>query len=488
VNAYSVRMDSGRRCFRIGAQPSGCAVAHSSDALRPAWLICKVAINPSRGGLFIRQEAPMGFQTPLGVTCGWTGPARLTRGSTGHPDGVWGLGPAGGAINRPPLTGFKTGGPAHTIRSAQEMPCQMWLVPRPSASRDVGLGGASKSIQDAVFLPCICSLKAALLAVLMTAFCRLPAHAQLQVLTNAEPQRVFAGVGTEISVRFHNPGNGPATADLRTRLYQAGSAIAAPWDETPWKELTVLPGQTVLESAVLTFPRIKAETRFLVQWLDGASRVIGVTEVLVYPPDLLKDLGPLAGEEAIGAFDPQNRLKPLLKATAVDYQDAENTGLKAYSGKLVIVGPFHSQAQMREGLSDHVKALALKGAGVVWIQPPPEKHQCLKPSFYSVLEGKGAVVVAQADLIANLADSPQAQLNLIQLARLALHPEPLRLPQQTLAMNRRNIQQPTANAQHPMTRRAAPIGSSMFDVGCWMFPSAPSWVQCALNPAWNQSP
>jgi hypothetical protein len=187
----------------------------------------------------------------------------------------------------------------------------------------------------------------------------------------------------------------------------------------------------VLESAVLTFPRVKAETPFLVQWRDGAGRVIGVTEVLVYPPDLLKDLGPLAGDEAIGVFDPQNRLKPLLKATAVVYQDLEDTGLKAYSGKLVIVGPFQSRAQIQEGLSSHAKALALKGAGVVWIQPPPEKHQCLRPSFYSVLEGKGAVVVAQAGLVANLTDNPEAHLNLIQLARLALHPEPPRLPHQT---------------------------------------------------------
>jgi hypothetical protein len=302
---------------------------------------------------------------------------------------------------------------------------------QPSGYSGEGLTGASKSIEKAVYLPRFCSLKAALLAVLMTAFCSLPARAQLQVLTNTEPQRVFGGAGTEISVRFHNPGNRPATADLRTRSYQAGSAIAAPWDDTLWKALTVLPGQTVLESAVLSFPRVKAEITFLVQWLDGTGKVTGVTEVLVYPPDLLKDLGPLAGEEAIGVFDPQNQLKPLLKATAVDYQDLEDTGLEAYSGKLAIVGPFQSRAQMREGLAGHVKALALKGAGVVWIQPPPEQREHLKPSFCTVLEAKGAVVVAQAGLVANLTDNPEAQLNLIQLARLALHPGPPRLPHRT---------------------------------------------------------
>jgi hypothetical protein len=220
-------------------------------------------------------------------------------------------------------------------------------------------------------------------------------------------------------------------AKLRTRLYQASSATAAPLGETPWKKLTVLAGQTVLESAVLAFPPVKAETRFLVQWLDGTNKVIGVTEVLVYPPDLLKDLKPIADEAPIGVVDPQNQLKPLLKASAVEYQDLEDSGLEAYSGKLAIVGPFQSRAQMREDLPDRVKALALKGVALVWIQPPPEKRQNLQPSFYTLLEGKGAVVISQADLITSLAESPQAQLHLIQLARLALHPEPARLPHQT---------------------------------------------------------
>ena len=132
-------------------------------------------------------------------------------------------------------------------------------------SAPTAVGGYTISVNSA---RCELSrLEVALLGALLLASCAPPARAQLGMLTNAEPQRTFAGVGAQISVRFHNPDNRPATADLRTRLYQAGSAIAAPWDDTPWKELTVLPGQTVLESAVLTFPPVKAETRFLVQWL-----------------------------------------------------------------------------------------------------------------------------------------------------------------------------------------------------------------------------
>jgi hypothetical protein len=166
--------------------------------------------------------------------------------------------------------------------------------------------------------------------------------------------------------------------------------------------------------------------------LEGTNNVIGTTEILVYPPDLLKELNPLLGEKPLGVFDPLNHLKPLFKATAVEYENLEDTGLEDYHGKLAIFGPFQSRAQMRESLANRsVKALARKGVAVVWIQPPPEKRPELKPSFYTVPESKGAVVVVQAGLVAGLAESPQAQLNLIQFARLALHPEPPQLPDLT---------------------------------------------------------
>jgi hypothetical protein len=269
------------------------------------------------------------------------------------------------------------------------------------------------------------------LSLLLAALWPFSALAELQVLPDKEPQCVFTGEGRKIRVLLHNAGGDPVEAVLRTRMYQASSATAAPLGETPWKKLTVLPGQTVFESAAVTFPPVKEETRFLVQWLDDANKVIGITEVLVYPPDLLRDLKPLGGEEPLGVLDPQNQLKPLLKAVGLEYQDLDETGLDHYDGRLAIIGPFQSRGQMGERLPGGVKSLARKGVAVVWIQPPPEKRHELEPSFYTVPEGKGAVVVVQADLAANLAQSPKAQLHLIQLARLALHPEPPRLPHQT---------------------------------------------------------
>ena len=160
--------------------------------------------------------------------------------------------------------------------------------------------------------------------------------------------------------------------------------------------------------------------------------MIGVTEVLGYPPDLLKDLKPLAGEDPLGVLDPLNQLKPLLKAAAVECQDLEDTGLENYHGKLAIIGPFQCRAQMREEPAEPHQGPGTE-RGRRGLDSAAAEKSARNSSLPSTLvpEGKGAVVVVQADQVANLAENPQAQLNLIQLARLALHPEPPQLPHLT---------------------------------------------------------
>ena len=78
--------------------------------------------------------------------------------------------------------------------------------------------------------------------------------------------------------------------------------------------------------------------------------------------------------------------------------------------------------------SEQIKALAKQGAAVLWMQAPADRDWRLRPSFYTVPEGAGRIVMVQSALVPHLPDNPQSQLNLIQLVRLALHPEPERLP------------------------------------------------------------
>jgi hypothetical protein len=113
----------------------------------------------------------------------------------------------------------------------------------------------------------------------------------------------------------------------------------------------------------------------------------------------------------------------------VAHQDLLEDGTDKFHGKLAVLGPFASKRQMRESLTDDIRALAKRGVAVVWLQPHSKPHAPLKPSFYTVRANAAAVVVAQAGMVLRLADNPEAQLNLIRLAELALRPEPLDLPE-----------------------------------------------------------
>lgn len=256
------------------------------------------------------------------------------------------------------------------------------------------------------------------------------ALAQLQLLPDKEPQRVFASDGQKITLVWHNAGDKPAEAEIHARILQTTSASAVLLGETPWKTLEVLPQQTVLESAQLDFPPVKAETKFLVRWLENSNSVIGKTEVLVYPTNLLEELKLLVeeGERNLGVLDPNNQLKPALKSSAVKFVDLEETVLDEFPGKLAIVGTCNPNDAEWNRLANRISKLARNGTPVVWIQSPRNQRDKICPSFYIVPQNKAVVVVVQPELVADLPENPQSQLNLINFCKLALNPRPPALP------------------------------------------------------------
>lgn len=254
------------------------------------------------------------------------------------------------------------------------------------------------------------------------------ALAQLQALPDQTTPCWFGGQAHSLAVRWHNAGDQPIASDLRWRLYQTSSSLAVPLIEKPWRKLDVLSGQTVLEFVPVDFPAVKTETTFLIQWLAESNRIAGKTEVRIYPTNVLAELKLLVGEDDFGVLDPDDRLKPPLQHGGVRFLDLGALALEDFSGKLAIIGPFSSTAQMREGLPQTIQQIARKGVAVVWIQPPAQPRDDLTPSFYVVPEGKAAVLVVHPELVADFADSPKSQLNLIHCCKLALNPAPPLLP------------------------------------------------------------
>lgn len=251
--------------------------------------------------------------------------------------------------------------------------------------------------------------------------------APLSVMPQKKPSSAFGGGERGLEVILRNSGIQTVKSEVRAHVYQTSSATAAPVYEFAWKTLQVLPGQTIIETATLRFPAVQAETRFLVRWVDGGRALLGVTDVRVFPTNLLTQLRSLVGDSPVGVFDPANQLMPLLRRTGVPFQDLVADGTDHFFGKLAILGPFPTAGTMRGTLAGDIHRLAKRGKAAVWLQPPSTESARLRPSFHLVRVGEGVVVIAQADVVSNLSDDPCAQVNLLQLAERAIHPPRLDL-------------------------------------------------------------
>ena len=95
---------------------------------------------------------------------------------------------------------------------------------------------------------------------------------------------MFAGAARAVTVVWHNASQQTAEADISARLIQTTSATAVRIGETPWKVLRVLPQQTVIESAAVDFPAVKAETKFVVQWFAGTNEMWAKPTCWCIPP------------------------------------------------------------------------------------------------------------------------------------------------------------------------------------------------------------
>lgn len=252
--------------------------------------------------------------------------------------------------------------------------------------------------------------------------------AESRVIIRAEPQPAFCGRAVWIPVTIENPQPVPFDADIRLQLFQLSSSTTAPVSQFSWKRIRVLPRQTLCDAVPITFPEIRSETRFLIDWIAN-NQILGRATVAVFPTNLLAELKLISSGKPVEILDLENELQPILALNGVPCSNLEEKGLEAATGPLVIVAQSEIQSAGRVLLGSRIQALSKRGIAVVWIRPATEIRDKLVPSFFIVTNQPGTVVVAQPDLVANLSENPRAQWNLIQLARMAVHPEPFQLPE-----------------------------------------------------------
>ena len=250
----------------------------------------------------------------------------------------------------------------------------------------------------------------------------LAVRAQLTWVPDDAMQLVFAGQSQRFQAVFSNATSQSVSVTIHARLSQASSATTIVLQNASINPFPIGPGQTVIESVVLTIPRVKAATRFLLQWADDRNRVLGTTDIMGYPDDLLQPLKSLAGNEPLTVYDPQRQLMPLLKKANVEFADLADENRDGSTAKLALIMPSGPKESAPAWLADKMVAWAKAGTAVVWIEPPSANLPAIEPSAYPVRLGAGTVVVAQARTVANLAEKPLSQLNLVRLAEWATNP------------------------------------------------------------------
>lgn len=246
-----------------------------------------------------------------------------------------------------------------------------------------------------------------------------------QLTLNPEPgiQAAFCAEPVKLKVGFSNPKNEVTKTPLRTRVYQKSSATLMPVGEIqPWKEVRLLEGQSVIETVSITFPEIKAPTRFQVHVL-GEQTLIGKVEVDVYPPNLLKQISLLLGESKLAIFDPQNHLKPSFVKAGIAFEDLQSgTELDVFQGKLAIFNLTPPTQRPSQEFEAHVHQIIKRGIAVIWIRPETENHQLPAPLTMVMREGIESGVLIKTRECFNLSE-PSAQMSLLYLAGIALTPD-----------------------------------------------------------------
>ena len=259
------------------------------------------------------------------------------------------------------------------------------------------------------------------LALVVVAFTAVPARA-LEVVPPPQGQHVFADGARAVEVRFRNPATELVLVALRVQLLQLTSATAVPvGGPRPWKQLALQPGQTVLENATLEFPKLRASTRFAVRWLGADDKVIGVTTLWVHPDSLLDTLKTVAGGQPVGLADDAGLLRKTLAARKIAVSDLHSPeSWNEFRGRLALVTskPATDGDELR--LDAAALARAKDGLPLIWFRPPPKLAPPPPPLIERLPFGRGTVVLAPTATLADLENSPAAQLALLRLVELAL--------------------------------------------------------------------
>jgi hypothetical protein len=227
---------------------------------------------------------------------------------------------------------------------------------------------------------------------------------------------VFPGQN-RLSLLWTNQGSERIDAEIKGRVFRESSALAMRLPIEVKGRLQLLPNQAALMQVSFEVPDFRTKSLLLIRWED-ASQVIGKTELTVYSRDVLHELEMIVGEKGIGIAGVDERFKAAFRRADVRFEEFEEGAISAFAGAILILTECPNTAAI---------AAAKRGVVVICVVQPGEED-VFRPNFFAIRYGRGVVVLAQGDLLANFDTNPESQLRLVQICRMATKPGRPELP------------------------------------------------------------
>jgi hypothetical protein len=171
------------------------------------------------------------------------------------------------------------------------------------------------------------------------------ASGQLAIQGLPAVQDVFGGRAGVVVVTISNKSAERSSAKLGYRLFQLTSSTAAPVNQvTAWKELELLPGQTVIEEIAIEVPEVKAPTGFRIQVLDGEQKALGAAVVRALPEKALASVNEMVGGAAVGLLAQNEELVAALRRLGLHCEVLKADTIDQFNGPLVIFDGCNAKA------------------------------------------------------------------------------------------------------------------------------------------------
>lgn len=247
--------------------------------------------------------------------------------------------------------------------------------------------------------------------------------------------------GTYIDVALRVLGSATEPIDVTAQLFQISQRLAAPAG-APFEiaaglrlsEAAFVPLERSIELPAVERPTT-FELRFFARGETGTTpRTIGRQSLIVYPPDLLRELRAFSEKAPIVVDDPLGRLISFLRSQHINHIDIGSEGLfgltprersatgkaqgRAEPARLALrVCPAATDLRGRECDRDETESMLLKnGCRIVRFREQAQKF----PSIVIERTDRATTIDVEIPLLDELDQSPEAQLLLLDIVRRAL--------------------------------------------------------------------